>query len=104
MAKDLDFQDLIEEAIRNAREDRQRAKEAYEKMKPIFDIDVEDTSTLQSVMLVGAQAVKLIETISDSNEQVIKAAALKQKEKPKVVEEDTGPIDIEELRKKMLQG
>lgn len=99
---DVSFQDLVNEALKNAREDRKRAQEAYEKMKGVFEIDSDDPSTMQAAMLIGAQTVKLIETISSSNDQVIKVAALKQKEKPKVLDEvQEGPIDIDELRKRM---
>lgn len=100
--EDVSFQDLINEALDNAREDRRRAKEAYEKMKPIFDIDPGDTATLQAVMLVGQQAVKLIESISSSNEQVLKAAGMKQKEKPKIADDiQEGPVDVDDLREKL---
>lgn len=101
--KDLTFQDLIDEAIDNAREDRDRAKDAYNKMKVIFDrVDADDPNTLNLIMLAGAQTVKLIETISDSNEQVIKAAALKQKKESKVSPDDGDgidqPFDLDKLR------
>lgn len=102
---DLSFQELVNEALKNAREDRERAKEAYENMKEIFNIDSSDPSTLQAVMLVGAQAVKLIETIASSNDQVLKAAALKQKDKTK--NDDllkSGPMDIDELRRQVKDG
>ena len=101
--KEMEFQDLIEEAIHNAREDRELAKEAFMKMREIYNISPEDPETFQAVMLIGQQTVKLIEAMGDANDQVIKAAALKQKEKPKVKEdeEDDGPVDVDELRRQM---
>jgi hypothetical protein len=105
--KDLSFQDLIEEAVENAREDRARAKDAYDKMKGIFDVvDPQDPSTLNTIMLAGAQTVKLIETIADSNEQVLKAAALKQKKDSKVEDDDQndGPFDPDKIREEARKG
>lgn len=49
-------------------------------------------------MLTGQQAVKLLESMSRSNEQILKAATLKQKDKPKVKEEEDEPFDIETIK------
>lgn len=95
------FDDLLDEALLNAQKDRERASQAFDKMKAIFDVvDVNDPATLQSVMLTGQQAVKLIESLSRSNDQILKAATLKQKDKPKVAEEDDEPFDVDDLKAK----
>ena len=95
------FDDLIDEALSNAQKDRLLALQAFNKMQGIFDVvNVEDPATLQSVMLTGQQAVKLLESASRSNDQILKAATLKQKDKPKIVEEDDSPFDIDDLKSK----
>lgn len=100
------FEDLVEEALENAQKDRSLAGEAFEKMKRIFAVvDVEDPNTLQSVMLTGQQAVKLLESMSRSNDQILKAATLMQKdEKSAKSDEDDGPFDLEKLKKNNLQS
>ena len=100
------FEKLVDEALQNAKKDRDLAGSAFEKMKGIFDqVDLDDPNTLQSVMLTGQQAVKLIESMSRSNEQILKAAQLMQKEESsKKIEEDDGPFDPEELKKQNLSS
>lgn len=96
------FEKLVDEALKNAKKDRDLAGSAFEKMKGIFDqVDLDDPNTLQSVMLTGQQAVKLIESMSRSNEQILKAAQLMQKEEAsaKNFDEDDEPFDPEELKK-----
>ena len=93
------FDALLEEALLNAQKDRGLTMNAYEKMKPIFEIDSDDPQTLQSVMLVGQQAVKLLEQLSRSNEQIIKLSQLRQKDRPS--SKDRKPVDLEELKLEM---
>jgi hypothetical protein len=92
-----EYDKLIDEALENAKSDREQAREAFEKMKPIFDIKATNPETLQGVMLVGQAAVKLLESQSRSNEQIIKLAQLKQKDKPSGNERSI--IDVDSLRK-----
>lgn len=96
MSDSPNFDELLEEALKNAQKDRNLTMEAYEKMKPIFEIDSEDPQTLQSVMLVGQQAVKLLEQLSRANEQIIKLSQLRQKDKPS--SKDRQPVDLDALR------
>lgn len=104
--KGKSFDDIVVEALDNAKRDRGLASEAFQKMKRIFEVvDVEDPNTLQSVMLTGQQAVKLLESMSRSNDQILKAAALMQKdEKGAKPTDDDGPFDLEKLRKDNLQS
>lgn len=101
MSKKAEFDDLLSEALDNAKKDRALAENAFNKMKDIFEmVDVENTESLQAVMLTGQQAVKLLESMSRSNDQILKAATLKQKDKPKKVEdEDDSPFDLDEIKK-----
>ena len=101
---DVDYEALMLEALTNAKEDRSLAKEAYEHMKPIFEIKADSPETLQAVMLTGNSAVKLIESMSRSNEQIIKMAQLAQKAKPKDDDkEEDGPFDIDAVREEYKQ-
>lgn len=97
MSYSPNFDDLLEEALKNAQEDRSQAREAYSKMKKIFDVDATDPEQLQSVMLVGQNTVKLLEQLSRSNEQIIKLSQLRQKDNSG--SKDRTPFDIEELKK-----
>ena len=96
--KEKTFDDLLNEALENAIEDRAVSKESFNKMKAVFDINIDDPSTMQGAMLIGANATKLLENLTRSNEQIIKLAQLKQKDKPKN-EEKIKPINLEELLK-----
>lgn len=102
-SKNLEFDDLIEEALVNAKEDRELAKEAFGKLKPMFDVDMNDAETFQAIMFMGASAVKLIESQSRSNEQIIKLAQLKQKDKPKKSSDENEPFDIDLLKEKLAK-
>lgn len=100
--KKTKFDDLVEEALVNAKQDRKLALNAYDSMKQIFeDIDTSNVETLQSVLLVGANAVKLLEQSSRSNEQVIKLAQLKEKEKRNKEEDNSEKIQftLEDIKK-----
>lgn len=93
--KKVKFDDLVDEALENAKHDRELALEAYEAMKPIFDeIDAKSPETMQAVLLVGQNAVKLLEQSSRSNEQVIKLAQLKEKESRGKEDEDSEKFDF----------
>jgi hypothetical protein len=98
LAKKKDFQKLLDEALKNAQEDRLIAKEAYNGMRGIWDVDTTQPETMQAVMVAGASAVKLIEAMTRSNEQVVRLAALQQKEDPDEEEEEEAPASIEEMR------
>jgi hypothetical protein len=101
---EIEFEELVEIALRNALEDRKRAVEAFEKTKKIYDIDVgeeADASSMQGLMLIGQTVSKLLEIGQKSNEQVIKLAGIKKDKKPKKDEDDDNqaPIDLSELDK-----
>ncbi len=96
MSKGVEFEELVEEALVNAQKDRELTMAAYDKMEAVFDIDAEDPSTLQSVMLVGAQAVKLLEQLSRTNEQIMKLAQLRQKDAP--VNKERERINMDDLK------
>lgn len=102
---DQEYDQLIEKALDNAIEDRKLAKEAYEQMKDIFNIEVDKPESMQAVMLTGQSAIKLIESMSRSNEQIVKLAQMRQKDKPKEVEEDDSkPFDLEVLKAAMADA
>jgi len=99
-SKKMKFDDLVEEALENAKSDRSLALDAFESLKPIFeDIDRSKPESMQAVLLIGANAVKLLEQSSRSNEQVIKLAQLKEKEsRAKETEEDTMQFTLEDIK------
>lgn len=96
MSKGVEFEELVEEALVNAQKDRELTMAAYDKMEAVFDIDAADPSTLQSVVLVGAQAVKLLEQLSRTNEQIMKLAQLRQKDVPANKERER--INMDDLK------
>lgn len=97
--EDNNFDDLISEALKNALDDRKSAGEAWSKMKEIFDqIDPGEPGTMQGVMFAGSTAVKLLEAKTRANEQIIKLAQLKQKDKP-IDKTTKTPINLDEIKK-----
>ena len=72
-----DFDDLLEEAIDNIRNDRTLAREFLNKIATQIAKDPDNNRALSPV------AAKHIETMQRSNEQLVKVLTLKQKEKSK---------------------
>ena len=105
------FDELIEIALQNATEDRERAVSAFEKTKDVYDINLEgssssdeegsQTNNLQGLMLVGQNVSKLLEISLKANEQIIKLAQLKKDKKQEGTKKE-GPFSLEELRKSMM--
>ena len=74
-----DFDDLLEEAIDNIRNDRTLAREFLNEIATQIAKDPDNNRALSPV------AAKHIETMQRSNEQLVKVITLKQKEKSKDV-------------------
>ena len=72
-----DFDDLLEEAIDNIRNDRTLAREFLNEIATQIAKDPDNNRALSPV------AAKHIETMQRSNEQLVKVITLKQKEKSK---------------------
>ena len=72
-----DFDDLLEEAIENIRNDRTLAREFLNEIATQIAKDPDNNRALSPV------AAKHIETMQRSNEQLVKVITLKQKEKSK---------------------
>lgn len=105
MNKKTSYEDLIEEALLNASADRERAVEAFEKTKQIYDVDFTDKETMEetmsALMLLGQSIPKLLELANKSNEQIIKLAQLREKEesrKPKEDSDSKAPFDMDAIR------
>lgn len=89
------FDDLLEKALVNAVEDRVKTLDAYEKMKP--SLSVETSDDLQQAMLVGNVAVKLLEQLTRSNEQIVKLAQLKERSESKTNNTKAEPVKLSDL-------
>jgi len=74
-----DFDDLLDEAIDNIRNDRKLAREFLNEIATQIAKDPDNNRALSPV------AAKHIETMQRSNEQLVKVINLKQKEKSKEV-------------------
>lgn len=101
--KKRDLDELIEQALDNAIEDRKKAKDLAEKLEPIFDINPRNVSELDGAMLVGSHLIKLLEQTSRANDQIVKLAQIKEKEEsrePKNKDERT-PIDLSALKRQL---
>lgn len=104
--KATSYEDLIEEALNNAVDDRERAVDAFEKTKEVYNIDFTDQATLQAtmsgLMLLGQSIPKLLELANKSNEQIIKLAQLREKEACRTdkgtKQKDDNMINMEEVR------
>jgi len=100
MKKGTKYEDLIEEALENAAEDRERAIEAFEKTKGIYNIDFNNPESMQGLMLLGQSIPKLLELAHKSNEQIIKLAQLREKEasQEKKSKKNSGPMNIDDIK------
>ena len=74
-----EFDDLMDEAIENIRNDRQVAREFLNELANQIAQNAENNRALSPV------AAKHIETMQRSNEQLVKVHTLKQKERTKEV-------------------
>ena len=74
-----EFDDLMDEAIENIRNDRKVAREFLNELANQIAQNAETTRALSPV------AAKLIETMQRSNEQLVKVLSLKQKERTKEI-------------------
>ena len=84
-----DFDDLMDEAIENIRNDRKLAREFLNELANQIAQNAENNRSLSPV------AAKHIETMQRSNEQLVKVLTLKQKERSKDVglsEEDKASL------------
>jgi hypothetical protein len=84
-----DFDDLMDEAISNIRNDRKVAREFLNELANQIAQNAENNRALSPV------AAKHIETMQRSNEQLVKVLSLKQKERTKEVglsEEDKASL------------
>lgn len=87
--------DLVEEALNNAREDRERTLEAYEGVKDALNTETADD--LQKTMLVGEKPVKLLEQLTRSNEQIVRLAQILQRKEEKDGDKKRQPIDLSQF-------
>lgn len=97
MSKNVSYKSLVEEALDNAKSDREKVLEAYEDMKGALKIDSADD--VQKTMLVGEKAVKLLDLLNKTNSQIIQLAQLEQKNGSKDRDED----DEEKERREMSE-
>lgn len=84
-----EFDDLMDEAIKNIRSDREVAREFLNELATQIAQNAENNRSLSPV------AAKHIETMQRSNEQLVKVLTLKQKERTKEVglsEEDKASL------------
>ena len=84
-----EFDDLMDEAIENIRNDRQVAREFLNELANQIAQNAENNRALSPV------AAKHIETMQRSNEQLVKVLSLKQKERTKEIgltEEDKASL------------
>lgn len=85
---------LLDEALTNTREDRERIKEAYEKMKEALNVKNE------AKILAADHAIKLIENLNKNNDIIVKLAQIKEREESRKKEKKgkAAPFDIDEIK------
>lgn len=107
MSDEIDFDLLAKEALENARQDRELVKESFEKMKRSLSIDT--TEDVQTTMLVGEKAVKLLDLLTKTNSQIVQIAQLSQKKPKKQQDEDEeefsiSTADLAKIREDMMNA
>lgn len=94
---------LVDEALENARKDRDRILDAYENMKDALDAD-----NREQTVLMGQTATKLLEQLNKVNEQIVKLAQIKERQESKLAEKkktsDSSPLDIDDIKSFMEAG
>ena len=95
MTEERTFDGLVEEALANARADRDRILEAYEKVKSALD-----TANPEQNFTMGQTATKLLEQLNKANEQVVRLAQIKERRESKLDDKkkSSGPIDIDDIK------
>lgn len=96
--KEKNLENLVDEALTNARKDRDRLLETWESMK-----DALDSNNQEKTVLMGQTAVKLLEQINKANEQIVKLAQIKERQETKLAtlnpsNDDKGPLDIDDIK------
>jgi len=86
--------DLVDEAITNIRSDRDLANQFIEDVKSRI---MEDKAMPEHV---GQVLAKYLETLQRSNEQLVKVAALIDKNEPKEEDEELSKEEIKKLMKR----
>lgn len=101
--KETAYEELIEKALENAISDRERAIEAFDKTKSIYDIDPGNASSIQGLMLLGQSVPKLLDIANKSNEQIIRLAQIREKEQARDLKskEEEEPFNVEEIVNKI---
>jgi hypothetical protein len=102
MSKKRTFEELLEDALSNALEDRSKTLRAYDNMKDSLDLSSEES--IQKAMLLGPTAVKLLEQLTRSNEQIVRLAQLKEKEESKEKNSKDSPLNLNELLESYPDG
>lgn len=90
--KEVRLDEVVDEALSNAREDREKSLEAFDKMK-----DSLDPADMQAAMLIGDKAVKLLEQLTRSNEQIVRVAQILQRKEEKEKEKKREFLDLGNL-------
>lgn len=98
MAEKKTLDELLAEALLNARNDRIMTLDAYGKMKPALDANDPDKT-----VIMGKIAGDLLEQLTRSNEQIVRLAQIRERQEAKQAELDAEkgnePFDIEILQK-----
>lgn len=95
MSKRKSLDELLEEALINARNDRAMTLGAYDKMKEALD-----TKNPDATVTMGKTASDLLEQLTRSNEQIVRLAQIRERQEAREPKEDKDePIDIEALQK-----
>lgn len=97
--KKNDFENIVDEALENARQDREKVLGEITKLKDVFSgIDMNDTSTQSSAMLLGDKVCKLLESLTKNNEQLVRLAQIKEKQESREKGAQNKPINLDDLK------
>lgn len=90
---------LLNEALANARKDRNLTLEAFEEMKVALRLETDED--LRKAMLVGEKPIKLLEQLTRSNEQIVRLAQLRERQDSRKKDDARKPLDLSQLSKIM---
>ena len=88
------LEELVEEALKNVQEDRGKILSAHQKLESALD-----AANPEQTAIMGSTAVKVLEQLTKSNEQIVRLAQIKERQEARTAKDESDTIfDIEDIK------
>lgn len=89
------LEQLVDEALENIKSDRDKILDAHDKLKSALD-----ATNMEATAVIGGVAVKVLEQLTKSNEQIVRLAQIKERQESRTKQEESSDVfDIDEINK-----